>query len=89
MAEVKLEDAITVGNNFKTQFPKAMVGFLPLKAQGIVRLEVRVETPEEVDEMPEEFEGYPVNTVAVGKVRFEKMADKERGSIELEHNQPG
>ena len=88
MAEIKLEDVVTVKEHFTTQFPKAMVGFLPIKEKGIVRLEVRVETPEELDEMPEEFEGYPVNTVAVGKVRFEKMADKERGSIELEHNQP-
>ena len=70
---VKAEDVLKTQSNFLNQFPDALVGFADIKSQGIIRLEVRVKTEDEKSEIPDEFEGYTVNTMVVTNDRYKQL----------------
>ncbi|MFA7219319.1 MAG: hypothetical protein WC119_02310 [Synergistaceae bacterium] len=80
--KTRLEEILEVQARFKEKFPEAVVGILHIKENDSIRFEVRVKDQEAIGNIPLEFEGYPVRTIAVPEKKYNLLMEADRKAKE-------
>lgn len=75
--KTRLEEILEVQARFKEKFPAAVIGILHIKENDSIRFEVRVKDQESVENIPSEFEGYAVRTIAISEKKYNLLMEAE------------
>jgi hypothetical protein len=79
-AKVKVEDIETVQKTFREEFPNIVVTAAENTKLKVIRLEVRASSEADIKGIPEEYKGYPVNSMLVSEKRLGMFRELAEGT---------
>lgn len=69
---------IAIKKSFKNKYPNVVLGFRPSSEKNVVQIEARAVSDEHLKDIPEEYEGCPVNKGTVSESRYNQMVEFEK-----------